>query len=86
MYHTTRGPDTDKEHSEKKLSLAEFLKAYNANLPEVFPPATKGLLKAFTEKYPDFFKNGIDEWSLDQHRKRLMDWIPNYLREHSPKA
>lgn len=86
MYHTTRNPDADKEHSEKKLSLGDFLKAYNTNLPEIFPRATKPLLKTFASTHPDVFKNGIDEWSLGQHRKRVMDWMPGYLREHPAKA
>jgi len=74
-----RGPDLDKEYSEKKLTLPEFLSAYNAGLPTGFPRASAALLRAFCAKFPDFFKRG-DIWSLDQHRKKVMDWLPGHLR------
>lgn len=74
-----KGPDLDKAYSEKRLSLPEFLTTYNAGLPPEFPRASAAMLKVFSSKYPDFFRKG-DGWSLDQHRKKVMDWLPNYMR------
>ena len=74
-----KGPDLDRERSEKRLTLAEFLKSYNADLPEGFPRASLPLLKEFAKRYPELFKLGIT-WSLDQHRKKLMDWLPMRMR------
>ncbi|MEK7079994.1 MAG: hypothetical protein AAB901_01775, partial [Patescibacteria group bacterium] len=64
-----------------KLSLAEFLANYNDGLPSQFPSASAALLKTFSETHPELFKTGVT-WSLDQHRKRVMDWLPVYLRSH----
>lgn len=74
-----KGPDLDKERSEKKLSLADFLKAYNEKLPEAFPRASVSYLRLFGETYPSLFKEaGV--WSLDLHRKRFMDWLPSHIK------
>lgn len=61
--------------SEKRVSLADFLKSYNKNLPTGFPKASTALLKKFKETHPLFFKHG-DLWSLDEHRKKIIDWLP----------
>lgn len=74
-----RVPDLDRINSEKKLTLSEFLASYNEGLPQEFPKATEGILTEFKEKYPELFKGG-SSWSLDQHRKRLMDWLPAHVR------
>jgi len=39
---------------------------------------TPSLLKVFQAKNAHFFKNE-GAWSLDQHRKKVMDWLPSYL-------
>ena len=44
-------------------------------MPATFPRATLSLLNSFRETHTTIFKHG-DLWSLDQHRKKLMDWIP----------
>ena len=80
-----RGPDVDKENSERKLTLAEFLAAYNKGLPTGFPRVSASLLRIFNLRYPDFFKNG-EFWSLDQHRKKVMDWLPSHMRAVSHDA
>lgn len=67
-------PDLDKERSEKPRSLTDFLKLYNENLPLTFPRASTALLEEFRSTHPDSFKS-YDIWSLDQHRKRVMDWL-----------
>lgn len=66
--------DLDKERSEKPHSLADFLKLYNENLPLTFPRASTALLEEFRSTHTDSFKsNGV--WSLDLHRKKVMDWL-----------
>ena len=64
--------------NEMPISLSEFLGSYNKNMPEGFPRATVSLLKKFQEAHPVLFKHG-DSWSLDQHRKKLMDWLPRHM-------
>ena len=61
--------------SEMQVSLADFLKSYNKNMPESFPRATTALLRKFKAANESLFKNG-DMWSLDLHRKKIIDWLP----------
>ncbi len=61
--------------SQALIPLSEFMESYNKNMPAAFPRATAGLLKKFKEDHVLLFKHG-DMWSLDQHRKKLMDWLP----------
>ena len=75
-----RLPDLDRERSERSISFSDFLKSYNENLPSEFPRATLALLREFKKKNAALFKNG-DLWSLDQHRKKVMDWL--LARAHS---
>jgi len=77
-----KGPDLDRERSEKLLSLKDFLKNYNEDLPSQFPRASTKLLNIFRAGYPGSFKSE-DGWSLDQHRKKVMDWLPGYLRANN---
>jgi hypothetical protein len=77
-----KGPDLDRERSEKKLSQKEFGAFYNQGLPEGYPPVTASLLKTFSAANPQTFKEeGV--WSLDQHRKKVMDWLPAHLHKVS---
>ena len=69
-----RTPDLDRERSEKTRSLADFLKSYNENLPLAFPRASTTLLKEFRGTHESLFKTN-DIWSLDLHRKKVMDWL-----------
>lgn len=73
-----KGPDLDRERSEQKHSLAEFLALYNHGLPAEFPRATAALLSEYQGQYPGQFKD--DTWSLDLHRKKFMDWLPGHLK------
>ncbi len=57
------------------IPLAEFLASYNKNMPASFPRASAAALKRFREAHAGLFKHG-DLWSLDQHRKKLIDWLP----------
>jgi len=61
--------------SQMQVTLQEFLASYNKNMPEGFPRASTALLKKFQAAHAMLFKNG-DLWSLEQHRKKLMDWLP----------
>ena len=69
-----RTPDHDRIRSEEKRSLADFLKQYNANLPLTFPRASTPLLREFKSGHTNLFPRG-DEWSLAQHRRKVMDWL-----------
>ena len=66
--------DVDKLRSEETHTLEEFLALYNENLPSSFPHASHHLLEEFKKTHSSFFKSP-DSWSLDQHRKRVMDWL-----------
>ena len=69
-----RTPDVDKERSERSLSFGDFMKSYNEHLPSQFPRATLALLREFRMANASLFKPG-GAWSLDQHRKKVMDWL-----------
>ncbi len=56
--------------------LLIFMASYNASIPVDFPHPSAKILKAFQALHPTLFKHG-DEWSIDKHRKRLMDWLPS---------
>lgn len=74
--------DLDRERSEKKLTLKEFLASYNQDLPPGYPRASAAYLADFIGTHPELFKEK-NVWSLDKHRKRVMDWLPGYVRSHS---
>lgn len=60
------------------ISESEFLESYNKNMPSVFPRVTAELMKKFRLEHPALFTHG-DLWSLDQHRKKVMDWLPRNI-------
>ena len=72
-------PDLDKIRSELPIKAQDFLRSYNQNLPEQFPRASLATLKEFRKAHPGLFKVA-DVWTLEQHRKKMMDWLPQYLR------
>ena len=65
---------TELEQNQVRTTLAAFMESYNRSIPGGFPPASVKMLKQFQAAYPLLFKHG-DEWSIDRHRKRLMDWL-----------
>ncbi len=69
--------DKEREANEAFVSLANFAESYNKILPPRFPRASEKILKQFQTAYPTLFKNG-DSWSIDKHRKRLMDWLASH--------
>lgn len=74
-----KGPDVDRIRCEKPLTLAAFLKCYNEDLPPQFPQASAPLLREFKKRNASLFR-ADNLWSLDQHRKKVMDWLPAHLR------
>lgn len=74
-----RLPDLDRERSERSLSFSDFLKSYNEGLPLEFPRASAALLREFRKANETLFKND-DQWSLNQHRKKVMDWLTSRSR------
>ncbi len=78
-----RDGDRIKE-SERRISIAEFLESFNKNMPKGFPHVTPALLKKFQEAHAALFRDGNVTWSLDQHRKKLIDWLPRNI-EHTEK-
>lgn len=73
-----RTPDLDRERSEKKRSLADFLALYNENLPATFPKASTELLEEFRSIHAALFARRGNMWSLDQHRRKVMDWLRSH--------
>ncbi|OGZ62756.1 MAG: hypothetical protein A3H51_00585 [Candidatus Spechtbacteria bacterium RIFCSPLOWO2_02_FULL_38_8] len=65
------------EFNQEQVELAVFLRKYNKELPESFPRATTVALKEFKITHPSLFKRN-NMWSVDQHRKRVMDWLSSY--------
>lgn len=74
-----KGPDADRLRSEKKHSLARFVAIYNEGLPREYPRASSALLELYRRTYPSQFRPD-DLWSLDKHRKKVMNWIPVHLK------
>lgn len=64
--------------NEIPLSLSEFLKSFNQNMPENFPQVSEENLLKFKEEHESLFRKG-GTWSLDQHRKKVMDWLPRNI-------
>jgi hypothetical protein len=80
-----RLPDLDRLRSELPLTLPRFLRIYNDDLPKGFPIATASLLREFKKTHASLFR--LDgSWSLDQHRKRVMDWLPARYRREEVKS
>ena len=61
--------------SQAELSDGDFMKSYNEIAPANFPRVSLSLLKKFREAHASLFKNS-ELWSLDVHRKKLIDWLP----------
>ena len=66
--------DLELKLNQNGTPLAVFLESYNNSIPATFPRATVKALKWFQTEHSSLFKRG-DEWSIDKHRKHLMDWL-----------
>ena len=60
---------------EAQIPLDEFMQSFNENMPIGFLQVTESQLIKFKESHMTLFKHG-DLWSLDQHRKKIIDWLP----------
>lgn len=78
------------ELNQAHTTIEVFMKAYNQTLPQGFPVVSVSMLKKFQEIYPALFsvKGGSasggknkEEWSIEKHRKKLMDWLPAHINE-----
>ncbi len=59
------------------VSTAVFMESYNKHLPKGFPAAPMKNLEEFYRSHSMLFKNGY-KWSIDKHRKRVMDWLSSH--------
>ena len=65
------------ELNQTVTPLLTFMESYNRSIPMGFPRASLAALKQFQVTHPLLFKRG-NEWSIDKHRKRLMDWLVSH--------
>jgi hypothetical protein len=63
---------------EEPLKDSEFLKSYNANMPEGYPLVSLAILNRFKKEHPFLFKNS-EFWTLDRHRKHMIMWLPQNI-------
>ncbi len=59
------------------VTASVFTQYYNDNVPKTFPRATLPALLRFQAAYPGLF-NGNSEWTINKHRKKLMDWLASH--------
>ena len=71
MKTSPKGPTVN----EAQISIAEFVLSYNQSIPTGWPKATTELLQRFKTDNTGLFKHG-EMWSIDLHRKRIIDWLP----------
>ena len=65
------------EGNQEMTTLGAFLESYNKSAPLGYPRVTPENLKDFQRLHPMLFKDK-NEWSIEKHRKRLMDWLPSH--------
>ena len=73
-----KAPDLDRLRSEEQRSINDFCGEYNKDLPASFTPVSVSLLTEYRRSHPEAFRNG-GNWTLDQHRKKIMDWLPMHV-------
>ena len=73
-WHTMRRKNDTYELNKVTTSAVVFMESYNKSVPFGFPSVSMKALKEFQSVHPTLFKHG-DTWSIDRHRKRLMDWL-----------
>lgn len=62
------------------MTLDEFQTYYNKATPLAMPRATKEALVEFQTTHSSLFDEG-GLWTIDKHRRRVMDWLPSYRSE-----
>ncbi len=60
------------------LTVEEFLRNYNSNMPQGYPHVSIAILEKFKAEHSSLFKDN-HLWSLDRHRKRMIDWLPQNI-------
>ena len=60
-----------------ETTLEGFIEYYNHNIPASFPRATREALEQFQTTHANLFADS-KMWTIDKHRRRLMDWLPSY--------
>ncbi len=63
---------------ELPMSAKEFMESFNKNMPLGYPRASLAILEKFKQAHASLFKSN-GSWSLDQHRKRMIEWLPQNL-------
>lgn len=66
--------------NEVPLSADQFLESFNANMPAGYPHVTTQILEKFKQAHPNLFKDA-NTWTLDLHRKRMIEWLPQNLNK-----
>ncbi|MBI1957236.1 MAG: hypothetical protein HYS44_02155 [Candidatus Niyogibacteria bacterium] len=66
--------DNELKLNQTGTPMLVFMESYNNSIPATFPRASVKALKHFQAEHPALFKRS-DEWSIDKHRKHLMDWL-----------
>ena len=74
-----RRRDDELKLNQIGTSLVTFMESYNKSLPSHFSRVSAKELEEFQSLHAILFKHG-DEWSIDRHRKRLMDWLFSHRR------
>ena len=74
----TRSPNIHQAEYEAANPVAVFIDLYNKSLPTGYPAASAAKLEKFRNAYPQLFKAGANLWSIDKHRKRVMDWLSSH--------
>jgi hypothetical protein len=74
------GKEKDPKLHEVLIPLEQFLQSFNRTTPAHFPQISKAQLLEFKKDHESFFKNG-NLWSLDQHRKRVIDWLLQNIKK-----
>lgn len=64
----------EQKFSEILTPPATFMESYNKGIPADFPCASIETMEQFQAQHPSLFKRS-GEWSIDRHRKKLMDWL-----------
>ena len=68
------------KRNQEMTTSSSFLESFNKGMPVAFLQATENDLKRFQEAHPMLFKHS-NAWSIDKHRKKLMDWLPSHRNE-----
>lgn len=61
-----------------KTTINDFIRYYNQNIPISFPQASFQSLEKFRATHAGLFDGSSEEWTIDKHRKKVMDWLSSY--------